>query len=180
MASQVNAFLDMLDRHLKEKNMVTDLLDVAEKKTGVKKLYLAAGGVGVITLWLIFGYAAQLLCNSIGFIYPAYASIKAIESHRKDDDTQWLMYWVVFSMFSILEFFSDIFLDWFPLYWLAKCIFLIWCFLPISGNGATTIYSKIVKPYFDKHHGSVDNLLNKAGAAVKSAAEKAADAVKKD
>ena len=46
--------------------------------------------------------------------------VKAIESTQKDDDTQWLTYWVVYSAFSILEFFSDIFLSWFPLYFLFK------------------------------------------------------------
>ena len=46
--------------------------------------------------------------------------VKAIESERKDDDTQWLTYWTVYSAFSIVEFFSDIFLSWFPLYFLFK------------------------------------------------------------
>lgn len=47
-------------------------------------------------------------------------SIKAIESSVKEDDTQWLTYWVVYGLFSIVEAFSDIFLFWFPFYYASK------------------------------------------------------------
>jgi receptor expression-enhancing protein 5/6 len=53
-------------------------------------------------------------------MYPAYCSVKALESHKKDDDTQWLVYWVVFAMFSVCEFFSDMLVGWVPFYWLLK------------------------------------------------------------
>lgn len=46
--------------------------------------------------------------------------MKAIESPNKDDDTQWLTYWVVYGVFSIAEFFSDLFLSWFPFYYMLK------------------------------------------------------------
>ena len=49
-------------------------------------------------------------------------SIKAIESKQKDDDTKWLTYWVVYSVFHLMEFFADIFLFWIPLYWFFKVI----------------------------------------------------------
>ena len=49
----------------------------------------------------------QLLANTVGFLYPAYCSIKALESSVKKDDTQWLTYWVVFAFFSVVEYFAD-------------------------------------------------------------------------
>jgi len=54
--------------------------------------------------------------------FPAvfYFRVKAVESETKEDDTQWLIYWVVFGVFNIVEFFSDILLSWFPLYFLVK------------------------------------------------------------
>ena len=46
--------------------------------------------------------------------------VKAVESANKDDDTQWLTYWVVYAAFRIVEYFSYTFLSWFPLYFLLK------------------------------------------------------------
>jgi len=174
MAALFHQYMDQLEKQLQEKNKLTEGLQFLETKTGVKKLYLAAGGIAVIALWLIFGYGAQLLCNLIGFGYPAYASVKAIESTQTADDTKWLMYWVVFAVFSVAEFFSDILLNWFPLYWLAKCVFLIWCFAPISANGTNFIYSKFVRPFFLKHQGVIDNTLHRVGDMAEKAVEKAA------
>ena len=48
------------------------------------------------------------------------SSCKAIDSEDKDDDTQWLTYWVVYAAFGIVEYFTDIILSWVPFYFLAK------------------------------------------------------------
>lgn len=82
------------------------------------------GAAFVIGLWMVFGYCAQLLCNSLGVLFPAYISIHAIESTNKEDDTKWLIYWVVFALFSVFEYFSDLIVSWFPLYWLIKVRYL--------------------------------------------------------
>ena len=99
-----------LDKKLHEKNALTDLLEKLETKTGVMRLYLAHG-VGVFFgLYLMVGYEAAFLCNFVGFLYSAYASIKGIESKETDDYTKWLTYWVIYSTFSLIKVFSNIFL----------------------------------------------------------------------
>ena len=58
-------------------------------------------------------------------VYVLPLSCQAIDSEDKDDDTQWLTYWVVYAAFGILEYFTDIFLGWVPFYFLAKVSDLI-------------------------------------------------------
>lgn len=73
-----------------------------------------------IVFYLIIGYGTILLSNLIGFLYPAYASIKAVESSGKDDDTKWLTYWVVFSFITLIELPAQILFQWIPFYSLIK------------------------------------------------------------
>ena len=61
-----------------------------------------------------------------------------LETTNKEDDSQWLMYWVVFGTFSLMESISDVFIGWLPFYWLGKCLFLVWCMSPL--NGAAVVY----------------------------------------
>jgi receptor expression-enhancing protein 5/6 len=166
-------YKDQAVKFLNEKNSVTDVLAMVEEKTGAPRLYVAGGLLAFTVLWLVWGYGAQLLCNMIGFVYPAYASMKALESRNKDDDTKWLTYWVVFAVFSIVDFFTDIVLSWFPVYWLFKCAFLVWCFAPLPMmNGACFIYGKIIRPFFLKHESVIDNVAEKAKQAVHGLGDK--------
>lgn len=152
-------YLSKLEKSIEAFPLIDQNLTELQKKTNVKKVYIAAGVISVAVLWLMFGYGAQLLCNTIGFIYPAYYSIKAIESGDKLDDTKWLTYWVVFAVFSVFEFFSDMLVGWVPFYWLMKCLFLIWCMSPLDGS--TLIYKKLVLPVFKEKQTSIDSFLNK-------------------
>ncbi|KAI1283134.1 Receptor expression-enhancing protein 5 [Halotydeus destructor] len=162
MAQYYAKFNETLEGYLKEKNKVTDLLEKIEKATGVKRLYIAQGILGFVGLYMIVGHFAALVANLVGFIYPAYKSIQALESHGADDDTKWLTYWVVYAFFSTIEFFSDIIFSWFPFYWLAKVVFLIWCFLPISGNGSMVVYHRFIRPIFLKNKSKIESAVDSA------------------
>lgn len=177
MSSPTEAATKMLEPHMKK---LEDLIQSNEKmdkflikieeKTNVKKVYIAIAFIILIVIWLGSGHAGQLLCNSIGFLYPAYSSIKAIESHNKDDDTKWLTYWVVYATFSMLESFSDIIIGWLPFYWLSKCIFLVWCMSPT--NGSAIVYRTVILPIFRENEAKIDNVVNQGKEKLAELVEK--------
>ncbi|KAK0425664.1 hypothetical protein QR680_009309 [Steinernema hermaphroditum] len=172
---QVDKFVCDVDKKLHEPGQVNNVLTQIEQKVNVPRLYLVGGFLAVHALYLIFGHFAELLCNVIGFLYPAYMSIKAIETSKKEDDTQWLTYWVVFALFNVVEFFSDVIVGYFPFYWLLKCAFMLYLYLPMT-LGAQHLYTKFVKPFILKHETQLDKLANKASSAMHKAGDVARQA----
>ncbi len=150
-----------LNRFLHEKNVFTDLLAQLEEKSGIDRFYIVLTGGVLLAGYLIIGYGATLICNFIGFVFPAYSSIKAIESRNKEDDTKWLIYWIVFSTFSMVELFADVILFWIPFYSFLKCLFLVYCMAPTKWNGSVAIYNNIIRPFFLKHEEKIDKVMSR-------------------
>jgi len=173
-AVQFQNFRSDVSKKLHEPNPATNVLAKIEEKTGVDRFYLVAGVAGLFGLYLIFGHFAELVCNIIGFLYPAYMSIKAIESVSKEDDTQWLTYWVVFALFNVVEFAADEIVGWFPVYWLFKCTLMLYLHLPMT-MGAHKLYADVIRPFILKYEPMIDARLgkffNKTAETVKSGAD---------
>jgi receptor expression-enhancing protein 5/6 len=146
------------DKAKAELNKIPILVQL-EEQTGVDKLYLSLGGSVLLLLIVIVGFGFGLLCSLVGFIYPAYASFKAIESEQKKDDEQWLTYWVVYSCFEIVEVFVDILLYWIPFYHAFKLGFLVWMFLP-STQGASFLFHHFLQPFLKANECHIDGAIN--------------------
>jgi receptor expression-enhancing protein 5/6 len=132
-----------------------------QEKCNVPKEILVLGGAFLLALVIIFGVGIASLSSLVGFVYPAFKSFQAIETKKKGDDTQWLVYWVIFAFFSIMETFVDILLYWIPFYYAFKLAFLLWAMLPQT-NGAKFLYENFLKDLLKKNESRIDAALNDA------------------
>ncbi|KAK8763585.1 hypothetical protein V5799_033808, partial [Amblyomma americanum] len=71
-----------------------------------------------------------------------------IENSTKNDDSRWIVFWVIFGLFGVMDHFNDQIREHFPLFWLFKLLFLTWCLAPTNTNGVTTIYFHLLYPLF--------------------------------
>eukprot|EP00924_Labyrinthula_sp_SR-Ha-C_P007210 snap_masked-scaffold_8-processed-gene-12.39-mRNA-1 protein AED:0.39 eAED:0.39 QI:0/-1/0/1/-1/1/1/0/167 len=134
-------------------------LNILSSKTGISKTYILTSAILTFFTLAYVTLGPNFICNATGFFYPTYASFHAIESKRKDDDTQWLTYWVVYALFTVVEAFVDVLLFWFPFYYSFKFGFLIWLFLP-STQGAKFLYQNVVKGIVATAEDFVDQKFN--------------------
>lgn len=95
-------------------------------------------------------------------MYPAYSSFKALEDeadHGRDQLSIWLVYWVVFSSFTIIEYSLSFLVRIIPLYYLAKLMFVIWLQFPVN-PGSRLIYRRYIVPILKQHQSGIDRSLN--------------------
>ena len=116
--------------------------------------------LGVCALLTFINLFGKYITCIVGVTLPAYWSIKAIESPVYDDDKQWLTYWAIYGIFTLLDQFANIILRIIPFYFVIKILFLIWCFMP-NTMGALFVYNKLVGPYFRKYENKIDLKIEK-------------------
>ena len=150
---QAQGFVEkMKSRYKKE-------IDLISEKTGVSGKIISLGLLVCAILCFINLFSKYITCI-VGVTLPAYWSIKAIESAEYDDDKQWLTYWAIYGLFTLLDHFANFILRIFPFYFIFKILFLIWCFMP-NTMGALFIYNKFVEPYFKKYEDKIDKKIEK-------------------
>ncbi|XP_067838392.1 receptor expression-enhancing protein 1-like isoform X3 [Heptranchias perlo] len=96
-----------------------------------------------------------------GTLYPAYSSYKAVKTKNVKEYVKWMMYWIIFALFTTLETFTDLFLPWFPFYYELKIAFVIWLLSPYT-KGSSVLYRKFVHPTLSSKEQEIDEYLSQA------------------
>jgi len=132
----------------------------------------------IVCLVSVFiGYFENIITNCVGIIYPAYWSIKAIETKHRDDDKQWLTYWVVFSLFILFESFFGFVIKYIPFYVFLKLILLLWLFLP-NYRGANRVYDNLIIKCFKKYEVQIEEGKAQFEEGLKTTYESEKDTIK--
>eukprot|EP00823_Brevimastigomonas_motovehiculus_P002433 TRINITY_DN148_c0_g1_i2.p1 TRINITY_DN148_c0_g1~~TRINITY_DN148_c0_g1_i2.p1 ORF type:complete len:263 (-),score=58.98 TRINITY_DN148_c0_g1_i2:433-1221(-) len=154
-----NKILDKIDERTARIVLLTKLESLAGGNLKRSHILLIACFVSLVTVLYVWGFHFLALC--IGFFYPLYASNMALRSGGKNDDTEWLIYWIIYGIFILTESFVCAVMHpsaWSPVFYIMKGAFLTWCFLPQT-RGAYIIWTKIVRPLLDKYEGKIDKNL---------------------
>lgn len=139
-------------------------MKLIQDKTGIQGNYVIIGLIASI-VFVSIGFLDRFITNLVGTVYPAYWTMKSIES-KGHDDKHWLTYWVVFACFTIVDVFSGFLLKFIPFYFFIKIIFLIWLFMPNS-KGCNVVYHLLVVRVFKSFEQDIDNASGKLGEITK-------------
>lgn len=134
---------------------IPPLVDLS-KKTNVEPGYFLGGAIILAALIILITMGGTILSAVITVVYPAFKSIKALETKdTEDDDAVWLTYWCVFGIFTLLDEFAYILLSLIPFYFYIKIGFFLWMMAPQT-QGAVVIYKAVLRPLLIKHRDRID------------------------
>lgn len=98
---------------------------------------------------------------AFGTLYPAYSSYKAVKTKNVKEYVKWMMYWIVFALFTTAETATDLLLSWFPFYFELKIAFVIWLLSPYT-KGSSVLYRKFVHPTLSSKEKEIDEYIAQA------------------
>ncbi|KAJ6374541.1 hypothetical protein OIU78_030114 [Salix suchowensis] len=120
------------------------------KKTG------SARSANMGRFWTFLTHAHTLSGPVVMLLYPLYATVIAIESSSRDDDEQWLAYWILYSFLTLTEMLLQSILEWIPIWYSLKLLAVAWLVLP-QFKGAAFIYERFVREHARRFIGEKDH-----------------------
>ncbi|KAH0492942.1 hypothetical protein TgHK011_007868 [Trichoderma gracile] len=116
----------------------------------------------------MFDLFAMLLSSVASFLFPIFASYKALKTSDPAQLTPWLMYWVVFSCCLLVESWVYFILAWVPFYGYIRLLFFLYLILPQT-QGARVLYEQHVHPFLRENEAQIDEFIASAHERLKAA-----------
>jgi receptor expression-enhancing protein 5/6 len=128
---------------------ISSCLAPLERATKIKRGTLMVVCLVIfLGICLFFGYGKYFICNFfIGLLYPAYASIMSVEFTGTNNYPGWLIYWIIYGFFQLVEDFSYHLFHLSFVYYFFKCALLIWLMLPGTKGGAYQLYQLFIRRF---------------------------------
>ncbi|KAL7898090.1 TB2/DP1, HVA22 family domain-containing protein [Trichoderma sp. SZMC 28014] len=116
----------------------------------------------------MFDLFAMLLSSIASFLFPIFASYKALKTSDPAQLTPWLMYWVVFSCCLLVESWVYFILAWVPFYGYIRLLFFLYLILPQT-QGARVLYETYIHPFLRENESQIDEFIASAHERLKAA-----------
>ncbi|KIY49729.1 hypothetical protein FISHEDRAFT_40649, partial [Fistulina hepatica ATCC 64428] len=109
---------------------------------------------------LLHSLTATMYSSLFAFLYPGYASYKTLSQRpaAEEELERWLMYWSVLGCILSVEYVAEWAISWFPFYYPAKTLFLLYLALPQT-KGSSYFYVNHLQPFFHSHESQIDATL---------------------
>ncbi|KAI1814209.1 TB2/DP1, HVA22 family-domain-containing protein [Poronia punctata] len=109
----------------------------------------------------MFNIVAHFFASIASYLFPLFASYKALKTSDPAQLTPWLMYWSVLICVLLFESWTEFILVWIPFYSWMRLGFLLWLVLP-STQGARVLYEGYLHPYLEENEHAIEDFI--AGA----------------
>ncbi|KAI0169280.1 TB2/DP1, HVA22 family-domain-containing protein [Hypoxylon sp. FL1284] len=116
----------------------------------------------------MFDLIPKLLSSVASFLFPLFASYKALKTSDPAQLTPWLMYWSVLSCALLVESWTEFLLVWVPFYSYLRLFFLLYLVLPQT-QGARLLYETYLHPYLEENETAIEDFIASAHDRLKAA-----------
>ncbi|KAI1772338.1 TB2/DP1, HVA22 family-domain-containing protein [Hypoxylon cercidicola] len=116
----------------------------------------------------MFDLIPKLLSSVASFLFPLFASYKALKTSDPAQLTPWLMYWSVLSCALLVESWTEFILVWVPFYAYLRLFFLLYLVLPQT-QGARLLYETYLHPYLEENEVAIEDFIASAHDRLKAA-----------
>lgn len=133
-------------------------LEHIESTHRIKPSILGLGVSLIVLILIVFSVTHSLVMFIVGFLVPAYFTLRGVSSKGGIEDVKYLMYWICYSITEVITPLITLFLP--QTYWVILRIIATVLLLHPSVEGARAIYYQVVEPLVEKVDNQIDKLLS--------------------